>query len=413
MKKVLAWLLVLVLAMSLVACSNSDPSANDGVEKPSTNAPAEKPTDTDAPDNQQERVGGKILYLSNMNSGPQYEGIVAYLEMAFDNMGYKLEVVFGDPANDPAGNLNAVKNSMTNDVVGLIACQDGGIAEIMAEYPELYVVGFLCDMASVYDEGGANASCLTNDHFLGAMADQCVNGAELAQMYFDVVVEKGYQKVATMSFPPFAYPRLMAAAATFGALAEEYNKTAEKPIEVVGEIEVLMFEPLSDAYFMDASHQDLDCIVAPLEGISFVYPALKAAIEAGTINPDTKLVTSGTTTDESVLADFGDDGVITSLINVSVESVVWPIVLLDNAIQGKQFADYTAPEQISSALFVIDSKEDLDTVMEKSMYTEDAANAVTNWEKLQSLLTFYNENATYAALKEYITSDALSVEGLK
>ena len=397
MKKAIALFLALVLTLSLVACGT-----------------AGTPDDADqSADQQQERVDGTIMFLSNMNSGAQYEGIVAYLEMACENLGYKLEIVFGDPSNDPAGNLTAVQNAMTNDVVGLIAAQDGGLAEIMAEYPELYTICFICDAASVYDEGGANAACLSNDHFLGAMADQCLNGADLAKMYFDVIVEKGYKKIATVGWPPFAYPQFMVADGALRGMIAEYNATAEEPIEVVGEYEALMFQPLSDAYFMDASRQDLDCLVAFAEGITFVYPAMKAAIEAGTVNADIKMVTSGVTSDESVMADFGDEGVISSLINVSVESVVWAIAVLDNAIQGKQYADFVPADRLSSALYVMDSKEDMDLAFSTSLYTGDINNAVTDWETLKTFLTSYNEAATYAALKDYIFSDALTVDGLK
>ena len=48
---------------------------------------------------------GKILYLSNLNSGAQYEFYVAYLNMMAKELGYTVEIVYGDSFNDPAGNL--------------------------------------------------------------------------------------------------------------------------------------------------------------------------------------------------------------------------------------------------------------------------------------------------------------------
>ena len=409
MKKLLA----LVLALSLICLAGCAPSEN---ADPAETQPASSDTDPGASATEpgKQAVGGKILFMSNMNAGPQYEAYMAYLKMACDNLGYSYEVFFGDESNDPAGNLQATQNVMTNDVVGLITTQDGGLAEIMAEYPDLYVAGFMSDMAGVFGEDGAAAACKESDHFLGTVADQCVNGSDLGKVYFDLVVEKGYKKVATIAFPPFAYPQLMVADATFRGLVEEYNATAAEPIEIVGEVEVLMFQPLSDAYFMDASHQDLDAIIAPLAGCTFVYPALKAAIDSGVISGDTKLITSGFETDPNLIADFGDDGVISAIVLGGVESMVWPVVMLDNAIQGAQFSDFSAPEALDSALFVIDSKEDMDKVLSSSLLgTGDIANAAASWDVISNLLVRNNPDATYAGLKDFLSSDTLTVDGLK
>ena len=123
---------------------------------------------------------GKILWLAHMTSGPQYDYYVAYFEMACDELGYDFGVIYGDPMNDPAGNLKAVKDAMTSDVVGLITGQDGGLSSILEEYPDLFVVGFMTQANTVYGEGDAatSADAATNDHFLGTMADGFVDGAD-------------------------------------------------------------------------------------------------------------------------------------------------------------------------------------------------------------------------------------------
>ena len=64
---------------------------------------------------------------------------VNYATSVCEELGYEFQVVYGDMYNDPAANLSAVKNAMTKDVVAIIASQDGGIKDIMAEYP-----GFIC-----------------------------------------------------------------------------------------------------------------------------------------------------------------------------------------------------------------------------------------------------------------------------
>ena len=126
---------------------------------------------------------GKILYLSNLNSGAQYEFYVAYLNMMAKELGYTVEIVPADGFNDPAGNLKNVKNAYTSDVVGLIATQDGGLINIMEEYPDLWVVGFFSDFDAVFNEGATSAGVLEKDHFLGLMGDNFISGEALGEAY--------------------------------------------------------------------------------------------------------------------------------------------------------------------------------------------------------------------------------------
>ena len=153
-----------------------------------------------------EESRGTIMWLSNLSSGIQYETTRDYLTAVCEKLGYKFTIVYGDMFNDAAGNLTAVSNGMTSDVVGLIASQDGGIAAIMEQYPELYVVGYNTDMASVFTPGGASEAALKNDHFLGTICDGFQNGADMGHQYFEVVKAKGWQKVSVVNFPGYAYP---------------------------------------------------------------------------------------------------------------------------------------------------------------------------------------------------------------
>ena len=149
--------------------------------------------------------GGKLLLMSNVNSGAMYDFNIAFMDTWTQELGYTYEVIYGDSANDPAGNLNAVKNAMTDDVVGLIAMQDGGLVDIMTEYPELYVAGMGNDMLSVYGEGGANAAVADNDHFLGSVAGGYADGEDTGKMFAQAIIDAGDEKVAICMSPAFAY----------------------------------------------------------------------------------------------------------------------------------------------------------------------------------------------------------------
>ena len=189
---------------------------------------------------------GKILYLSNLNSGAQYEFYVAYLNMMAEQLGYTVEIVYGDGFNDPAGNLKNVKNAYTSDVVGLISCMDGGLINIMEEYPDLWVVGFFSDFDNVFNEGGTSAGVLEKDHFLGLMGDNYISGTAVGEAYAEEVIARGYKKISTCIFPVYAYPKHTEADAAFRAYIEKYNETASEPIEIVGEATVLNFTPPGD-----------------------------------------------------------------------------------------------------------------------------------------------------------------------
>ncbi len=356
--------------------------------------------------------GGTIIWLSNLTSGAQYDSAVAYLTALCDELGYKFSVVYGDGFNDAAGNLQAVKNGMTNDVVGLIASQDGGLQAIMEEYPDLYVAGYNTDMNSVFGEGGENAGVLENDHFLGTIADGHIDGADTAVSYFNTCVEKGYKKVALVNFPGFAYPNLDVAAQAFKGMVEEYNATAadEDKIEIVGDVTTLMFTPLEDSWFLDGDNGNVDAIMGFCAGIQFIYPPLVSAIGNGMCNPAMKLVTSGFDTDASIIGAIGDseDRIISSVTVSPAEDPAYALVLLDNAITGNQFDDFEV-ERIDAFEYIIDSNEDIDAVMANSlMGNPDASLAQIPVDMVvNELCKRNNPDATFEQLQAVFHDDTL------
>ncbi len=359
--------------------------------------------------------GGTIMWLSNLTSGIAYDCAVNYATSVCKELGYEFQVVYGDMFNDPAANLNAVKNAMTKDVVAIIASQDGGIKDIMAEYPELYVAGYNTDMLSVYGDGGANAEAAANEKFLGTICDGHYDGTLTGKQNAKAVIEKGYKKVATITFPGYAYPNLPVADQAFRAEIEAYNTTAADAdkITVVGEAKVLEFAPLEESYFLEDGYGDLDAIVGFCAGTDFIYPTMKSAIANGSCSPATKLITGGFNTDEAIVADIGGDGVIQYIGISPSENLAWSITMLDNALNGNMYSDYTASERVDSLEYVIDSKEDIDNVMTKSMTgTADVTKAQITMDDLKKVLTRFTPDATYADLNALFHSEQLSVDAL-
>lgn len=351
---------------------------------------------------------GKILLLSNVSSGAGYDYQIGFLTMLCEHLGYDLEVVLGDAANDPAGNLKAIKNAYTSDVVGIIATQDGGVASILEEYPDVYLVGFTCDMASVNKEDGSSHEALDNNHYLGTIASGYLSGVDIGKAFAENVIEKGYKKVATVITPAFAYPENTVADITFREEIENYNNgvTEEERIEVVGEAEVLAFKPLEEAFFLEDGKNDLDAIVAICGGITFIYPALNSAIAGGICNENTKLMTMGWDNDSDLMNDMGDEGKITYLSVYAGESLLYSMALLDSAIKGCQYEDYELGTAVDAPILEMSSTEEFENFISKSGYADgDYTKSPVTWEKAKNYLKSVNPDATYSDLIEYVYSD--------
>lgn len=404
MKKLIALTLALLMVVGcLSACGGSTGSTQPAAD--STQAAANDPA----------AKTGKILFLSSLSSGLGYDYQVKYFGMLCDKLGYKLEIAYGDPTNDPAGNLSQIKNAMTSDVVGIMLSQDGGVADIMAEYPNLPVVGINTDMSSVYSEGGASASVLGNPNFLGSMADGYVHGEDYGSEFARVVIEKGYKKVAVCTFPPFAYPQQAVADAAFRAKIAEYNETAAEAdkITIVGDAPtILMFSPLDSTFFNEPQHQDLDALVGILAGQTFLYSAMIDAISNGLANPNMKLVCGGLEGGQEFLDEFGTpDGIVQTLLTSAPERLFFPMVLLDNAIQGKQFPDLDSSKCVDAPFCALENREIFEAfVNNSSQISLDMTKLALPWEDAQQYFTRYNPDATYADLLELMSSERLTAK---
>ena len=354
---------------------------------------------------------GKILWLSSLTSGAGYEAAYNYMEALSGELGYDFDVVFfGD---DDAGTLNNVKNAMSDDVVGIVTGDGNAMKNILEEYPEVYVAGYGSDLTNVYD--GSLPEVLENDHYLGTICDGHADGTEVGELYFNNVVENGYKKVAMVEFPSYAYPNQNVADETFRKMVEEYNAEAseEEKIEIMGESTVLEFTNLPDSWFLEEGHDDLDCIVSFCAGVVFVYPTLVAAKANGACAADTKMISGGYESDESMLADVGEDGTIGMLYYSPIENSAFPIVLIDNAVNRKQYTDWSNA-RIDSYDCIIDSQEDVQNVKEKSILgTGKAEDAQIPVSEFVNLCTKNNSDATYADLTALLSdADKISVESL-
>ena len=167
-----------------------------------------------------------------------------------------------------------------------------------------------------------------------------------------------------------------------------------------------MFTAVDSTYF--AKHEGIDGMISFAAGGAFVYPTM---VSAGVEN-DIKLFTTGFDGGEE--NNFGSNGTKTyqQLTATAPETIVFPLVLLLNKINGVDFVDQPeVAERLSGELYLINSDEDVAKVQTSLYFTKDPANAVYTAEDILAMTAFANPEATYANLVEKTTQ--LTVESIK
>ena len=392
MKRLLSLLLTFALLFALVACGeNHDKQDHQGAENHGGTQKDHQEQADEGPD--------RILWLTDVVEGDRYDATVAYLEALCNALGYNLTVVHGDAYNDAANHLLAIKNAVTSDSVGLIVSQDGGLADIMDAYPELWVAGFGTDMRSVYEEGGENAACLKNPKFLGTIADGGYDGAVLGAVLARQTIDAGFKKVALVLRPEFAHPAQAEAVEGYTTAIEEYNAAnPESVITIVGKPTTLLFGTLSEQWFLESGRNELDAIISFCEGLKSVYPTMVSVMEQGLCSEETKLISVGFERDTSIVSDLGEDGRIYALTASRIENCAYPLILIDNAVHGKVAAG-TENSCVDGALCLIDSAGDIADVMANTMLgTGNVEDACLPVEKVVSLCGRNHPDLTWAGL---------------
>ena len=108
------------------------------------------------------------------------------------------------------------------------------------------------------------------------------------------------------------------------------------------------------------------------------------------------------------MADVGT-GIVQQLYVPNFEEIFFPIVMIDNAIQGKQYSDFTKSEVLDGVYVSITSDEIMTNIEENSpLLSADMSKTSVSIEVGKEYLTRYNPDATYADLKEFMASDAFS-----
>lgn len=304
--------------------------------------------------------------------------------------------------NDEAVNVTKIQELIAAGCDGIICTMDGGTDAILTECrdADVYLAGYLCD----YDASFRNNydGVYKNPYFLGTVADGgCGDELKRGYDFFDSVIEYNertpdapIRHVAMTTFPVFAFPYQQNFVQQFVEKVEEYNAAnPDKAIEVDPfdpDTDILMFRPLDSTYFN--KHPGIDAIVSMCAG-SFVYPTMVASGVADTV----KLFAAGYNDGDN--AFFGSKGAYQMEVVCSPESIIYPLVLLLNKLNGVEFPDQPEDaERKSCSTLLINSDEDLVKFESYIYLTFDAADVFYTPEEVLNLTAYANPDATYAGL---------------
>ncbi len=351
---------------------------------------------------------GVALY---QDAGAAVNAVKAYLESLTDTLNIELAYTVLSQ-NDQTTNITKIQELISAGCDGIICTMDSSTDAVLKECQDanVYLGGYLCD----YDDSYRNKydEVFKNPNFVGTVADGgCGDDIKRGYDFFDSLMEYNESHpddpvthVACATFPAFAFPYQRTFVDQFVEKVDEYNATAETPIEVDpfnDETDILMFQPMDSTYF--AKHPGIDGIMSFCSG-SFVYPTIVST------GADVKLFAAGYSDGDN--AAFGSKGPFQQEIVCAVESVTYPLVLLLNKINGVDFPDMPEnAERRSCSTLIINSDDDL-AKFENSIYlTANPDDAFLTPEDVLNLTAFGNEKATYADLVAIL--DHMTIEDIK
>ena len=350
------------------------------------------------------------------DSGLAVDATKAYLE----SIGGDLNTTFKYTVltqTDEATNVQKVQELISSGVDGVICTMDLGTNSILEECEAagVYLGGYICDYDTSYTQNYDKV--FKSDYFVGTATDgQNPDDVTIGKTMLESLKEYNERNadaplthVSMAIFPEYAFPSQKTGADQFVQEVEAYNKDADVKITVDPldeQTDVLQFSPVDSTYF--SKHADSQAIISFAAGTAFVYPTM---VSAG-VDSKLKLFTTGFEGGED--ENFGSNGKQTyqQCMVTAVESITYPLVLILNKINGKEFSDMPEDaERVSSSQFLVNSDEDMEIFKKTTYYTGKAENAMFTGKDVLNMTAYANENATYSDLKGLLSK--LTIEDVK
>lgn len=412
-KKILAFVLALAMILALAACGGGDSGSNSGSDSNSgSQSSGGGSSGGSTAASFKKATIGVGLYS---DTGPAPDSTKAFLSSLEDALNVKFIYTLLSQT-DEATNVTKIQELIASGADGIICTMDMGMDAILKECADAGVplAGYLCDYDTSYTTNYDNV--FGNEYFLGTVADgPCGDDLKRGYDFFDSLIEYNdradtpIKHVAMTTFPFWAFPYQAIFVEQFVEKVGEYNAAnPDKAIEVDAfdeSTDILMFSPVDSTYF--TKHAGIDAVISFCAG-EFVYGTM---VSAG-LDSTMKLFAAGYTEGDNT--NFGSRGNGTYQLELvcAPESIVYPVVLLVNEINGVSFPDQPAvAERRSCTSFIINSDEDME-LFEKSIYlTNDPQYALLSAQDVANLTAVANPNATYADLVAVL--DHMNIEDLK
>lgn len=367
MKKFIALLLALVMALSLVACGSSAPAddgaANDGADTGIVT--------TDLP----EYKVGVILYdLSNQWA----LNIMGCLEYLGEQLNITFEYAVG--GTDPEMTITAVQNFGAAGCNGVLTLHPGAVMTTLTQICEennMFIV-------SCNDPANASADYATFSQSPAFAGEVWEDDYKVSYDIATDMIAKGAKTFALAGFPEGL------AAQMDRRLAGARAAIADGGATIV--TEGLSFNKAEAAQNIISNFPDIDAYFSSVETMTTVYQPI---VNAGLVG---EILVNTYDPGEGVLEAM-QDGIISYAVDGTHADAMIGLVLLYNAMSGNAMkqADGSAPS-IEMSYVVAHSAEEFEQIM---TYVNDLENPPYTLDELAPYITALNAEASYEDLAAF------------
>ena len=363
---------------------------------------------------------GVLLYNFTDIQGQQIQSYADYLESGFD-----VEFVYVSVGQDDDSHIQGVESCINQGCNAIFSGYNTAIDMCieMCESAGVYYGLLLGDTATA----SISADSLQSKYYLGGVkqfsGDPTVAGAQFAEL---INADDTLVNVAGISFPPFAF---VDGVTLWNKLAADLNEskvvcdTKQEPMEIPfgykGDFYYFMFT--ADAcnatvVQMFSDYPDIDVVVGMGSGMDYVLPALR-----NNGHGDVKMISLGYT--DQVEGYLEDGTLMAAGTNNYVECMASLFARAYDALESDGEAWYSDRAAASAEGYQYgdaDGAADytiLTSVEEVGEFKEyiigDKAQGPVTIEELKDCMLTFNENATWADLKELTTRTLADITALR
>lgn len=366
MKKFIALLLALVMALSLVACGEKAP-VDDGAANEGGN-------EIVAADLPEYKVGVILYDLSNQWA----LNIMGCLEYLGEKMNVTFEYAVG--GTDPEMTITAVQNFAAAGCNGVLTLHPGAVMTTLTQICEennMFIV-------SCNDPANASADYATFSQSPAFAGEVWEDDYQVAYDIVTDMISKGAKTFALAGFPEGL------AAQMDRRLAAARAAIADGGAEIV--TEGLSFNKAEAAQNIISNFPEIDAYFSSVETMTTVYQPIINANLVGEILVNTYEPGEG-------VLEAMQDGIISYAVDGTHADAMIGFVLLYNAMSGNAMkqADGSAPS-IEMSYVVAHNAEEFEQIMQ---YVNDLENPPYTMDELATFITALNAEASYEDLAAF------------